>query len=231
LVDPAPANRTQGAHPPRDARRSQPPAYNRRMAEASGKARILDAAVGILRRGGIGDLTVARVSTEAGVSPALVHYHFTSTEELLAAALELSFEVSADMWTSPGQDSDDPLQRLAAKLEENLPTPGRYRHEWEIWLELSFQATRDARLRASTTRVYERLHTAMHSALAAIVEAGIGRCADLHAATDRVLAAIDGFGIRAMLDPTHLDVDRMRAEIMLVVAHELELPVELWPPR
>jgi AcrR family transcriptional regulator len=201
------------------------------MAEASGKERILDAAVAILRRGGIGDLTVARVSTEAGVSPALVHYHFDSTEQLLAAALELSFEVSAEMWVSTEESSGDPLQRLASKLEQNLPTPGRFRREWEIWLELSFQAARDERLRESATRVYARLHAAMFTALEAIVASGAGRSEDLHGAADRVLAAIDGFGIRAMLDPSHMDVARMRTEIMRVVAVELQLPAEIWPPR
>jgi AcrR family transcriptional regulator len=201
------------------------------MAETSGKERLLDAAMAILRRGGIGELTVARVSTEAGVSPALIHYHFKSTEQLLGEALERSFAVSADMWAAAPDAAEDPLKRLAAKLEENLPTPGRFRQEWEIWLELAFQAIRNERLRESAGGVYRRLHDAMYRALGDIVESGVGHADDLHAASDRVLAAIDGFGIRAMLDPPHMDVDRMRAEIMHVVQVELDLPAEIWPPR
>ena len=49
---------------------------------------------------GIDDVRIARIATDAGVSPALVHYHFATREALLAEALEHSFELLGDLRTT-----------------------------------------------------------------------------------------------------------------------------------
>ena len=50
--------------------------------------RIAEAACALVQDAGIADLTVADVGRRAGVSSALVHYHFNTKQELLAAAAE-----------------------------------------------------------------------------------------------------------------------------------------------
>ena len=52
------------------------------------KDRITEAACALIQDAGIADLTVADVGRRAGVSSALVHYHFNTKQELLAAAAE-----------------------------------------------------------------------------------------------------------------------------------------------
>ena len=59
----------------------------------SARERILDAAVRLIAREGIDDVRIARIATDAGVSAALVHYHFASRDALLAEALEHSYEL------------------------------------------------------------------------------------------------------------------------------------------
>ena len=49
------------------------------------RARIRDAAVDLFARDGFAHVTVRRIATEAGVSPALVIHHFGSKEGLRAA--------------------------------------------------------------------------------------------------------------------------------------------------
>ena len=50
--------------------------------------RIAEAACALVKDAGIADLTIAAVGRRAGVSSALVHYHFDTKQELLAAASE-----------------------------------------------------------------------------------------------------------------------------------------------
>ena len=50
--------------------------------------RIAEAACALIQDSGIADLTIADVGRRAGVSSALVHYHFNTKQELLAAASE-----------------------------------------------------------------------------------------------------------------------------------------------
>lgn len=50
--------------------------------------RIAEAACALVQDTGIADLTIADVGHRAGVSSALVHYHFNTKQELLAAASE-----------------------------------------------------------------------------------------------------------------------------------------------
>lgn len=50
--------------------------------------RIAEAACALIKDAGIADLTIADVARRAGVSSALVHYHFDTKQDLLAAASE-----------------------------------------------------------------------------------------------------------------------------------------------
>jgi AcrR family transcriptional regulator len=52
------------------------------------KRRITDAAVAIIGESGLIDATVAKIARRAGVSTALVHYHFATKARLTAAAAE-----------------------------------------------------------------------------------------------------------------------------------------------
>jgi AcrR family transcriptional regulator len=64
------------------------------------RERILDAAIERIARDGIDGVRIARIAMDAGVSTALVHYHFATREALLAEALEHSFERAGDVRTA-----------------------------------------------------------------------------------------------------------------------------------
>ena len=80
------------------------------MTDRSARERILDAAV-------------LRIAMDAGVSTALVHYHFATREALLAEALEHSFERAGDVRTADTGESPA-VQRLRDMVEQCLPLPG-----------------------------------------------------------------------------------------------------------
>lgn len=89
-----------------------------RPGEAPGRrAQIVRAAAAVLGRLGYSDSSVKQIAHEAGVAPGLVHYYFTSKEELLVAVVhDLEREMVAD-WQSAVAGIDDPLERIVAALD------------------------------------------------------------------------------------------------------------------
>jgi AcrR family transcriptional regulator len=200
--------------------------------EAS-RARILDAAVACLAEDGIEAVRIARVADAAGVSTGLVHYHFATREELLAEAIQASFRVAGDVRTSTKYGSGTALERLQRKIEESLPFPGRREREWELWVELWLRAVREPPLRDAAAAVYRQLHWSLRQLLIDGVDAGEFVVDDPADLADRVLALIDGYGLRALLRDPGMPVERAREQLRAALSAELaraELS-EAWPAR
>src|SRR5215207_7741652 len=160
------------------------------------RTRILSAAVACLTEGGIDEVRIARVAERAGTSTASVHYHYATRESLLAAAIEQSFEVAGDVRTTTKYGAGSARERLRRKIEASLPLDAHRRREWELWLG----AVREPELRETSAKVYRQLHRALRELIEEGAEEGEFAVADADAAAERVLAAIDGYGLRALLD-------------------------------
>lgn len=185
------------------------------------RARILNAAVEGLTEGGLDEVRVARVAARAGVSTASVHYHFETREGLLAAALEESFQVAGDVRTSTKYGTGSARERLRAKVEASLPLDGRRRSEWELWVELWLRAAREPMLRETAAHVYQQLHLSFRELLHDGVAAGEFTVADLDRSADRMVAAVDGFGLRTLLADPGMPPSRALDEVWGRIEAEL----------
>jgi len=191
-----------------------------RSGAPSGRDRILAAAVRRIASEGIEEVRIARIAMDAGVSTALVHYHFETREALLAEALEHSFERAGDTRTA---DTGEPavVQRLRDMVEQCLPLPGEQEQDWVLWVELWLRAVRHPELRPTAEKLYARMREWFAAAIAAgIADGEFARC-DPEAVADRALALIDGFGVRALLGDSEMPLDRARREIGAVLARDL----------
>jgi AcrR family transcriptional regulator len=197
---------------------------------AETRKRILQAAVRCLADAGIDGVRIARVARLAGVSTALVHYHFATREALLAEALEASFQVAGEGRANTKYGTGPALGRLRRKVEESLPFAGRRATEWGLWVELWLRAVREPALRATAAEVYAQLHRSMRDLIAEGAEHGEFAAPDPDGTADRALALIDGFGVRALLDDPAMPVDRAAAQVWAVLAAELGVPAELREP-
>jgi AcrR family transcriptional regulator len=173
--------------------------------------------------GGIDEVRIARVARIAGVSTALVHYHFSTRELLLAEALEASFQVAGEVRLSTKYGTGPVVERLRRKVEESLPYPGRRVSEWGLWVELWLRAVREPALRETATEIYRRLHRSMRDLIAEGADAGEYAIADLDGVADRTLALIDGFGLRALLGDPAVPVERAAEQVWGALARELGL--------
>jgi AcrR family transcriptional regulator len=191
---------------------------SRAVARASARARILDAAVKLIAREGINDVRIARIAMEAGVSPSLLHYHFASRDALLAEALEHSYELAGSIRMGP----DEPVaSRLRDMIDQCLPLNGALRDDWLLWVELWLHTARRPELRETAARLYARMHAWFMEAIAEGMASGELTVAEPDRVTDRLLALIDGYGIRALSEDPAMPVRRAREEIWAALARDL----------
>jgi len=187
-----------------------------------GRERILDVACELIARHGMDDVRVARIAQTAGVSTALVHYHFATRESLLGEALRHSYARAGRARTALRATAGASSARLlAAMIEHCLPLPGRLEREWVLWVELWLRAVRHPGLQDVAHELYARLHEWFAGAIAEGVERGEFHVADVDATTDVLLAAIDGAGVRVLAGDPALPLERARALLLALASREL----------
>jgi AcrR family transcriptional regulator len=189
------------------------------------RERILAAAVQRIASDGIDDVRIARIAMDAGVSPALVHYHFDSRETLLAEALRYSYTRAGDARISSGDDdATTHAERLSAMVGQCLPTTAALAEDWVLWVELWLRAVRHPELRPVAEELYGRLRSWFADEIRAGIEAGEFTIeTDPAEVADRTLALLDGFGVRSLIGDASVPLERARAAIESSLARDLGL--------
>ena len=192
------------------------------------RERILAAAVRQIAGEGIDGVRIARIAMEAGVSPALVHYHFATRDALLAEALDYSYMHAAEARISSGETlpRSSHAARLQSMIEACLPTSEMLRQDWVLWVELWLRAARKPELRPVAEALYARLHAWFAGEIADGVAAHeFARC-DPDEVADSALALIDGYGIRTLIGDTSIPLERARRAVSHALAQDLGLQGE-----
>ncbi len=202
----------------------------RRRGEA--RERILAAAVRRIASEGIDGVRIARIAMDAGVSTALVHYHFETREALLAEALEYSYTHAGDVRISSGEmPLASHAERLHSMVEQCLPSTEALAEDWVLWVELWLRAVRHPELRPVAEELYGRLRAWFSEEIAAGVKDGeFARC-DPEDVADRTLALLDGFGIRTLIGDPQVPLERARRAVETALARDLGLGEELVPAQ
>jgi AcrR family transcriptional regulator len=186
------------------------------------RQRILSAAVRRIASEGIDDVRIARIAMDAGVSAALVHYHFVSREALLVEALDHSYDVAGQARMAALDDADaTATERLRAMIDSCLPAPGEQRDDWLLWVELWLRAARRPELAETASRLYARLHDWFAETIRDGVGSGEFHATDADVLADRLLALIDGFGLRVLIGDDAVSLTRARDEVWAVASTEL----------
>ena len=159
------------------------------------RQRLLDAAAELIAERGWAAVSTRAVAERAGVAPGLVHYHFTSVQELLSrAAIAVMRRVTAE--TVPLlAGAGDPCE-LAEALVASLGAYSGTDPVSVVFVETYLAATRDPELRAGVAEVIAQFRTGLAIRLA---ELGL---ADPESTAAVLCAAIDGLVLQQALDPT-----------------------------
>lgn len=160
---------------------------------------IADAAITAIAATGLEGVKLSRIAQLARVTTGAVTHYFESKDDVLLAALE---RVAERLFARAGQGEAGSHATLA-HLFETLPLDPQALAEWKVWLAFWGRAAFVPRLSAVHRACYEQIEIA----LAAWV-GGDREVARLRAAA--IIAAVDGVGVRAALEPDRWPAERQR---------------------
>lgn len=194
----------------------------RRLAAATRREEILQTAVAEIERRGFESTRVADIAGVLGISPALVFYHFTTKDRLVAEAFEYAAERDLGRLERALRTGRSAPDRLRAVLKLYSPT-GSSSPGWTLWIDAWGAALRVPELRDVSRRVDLHWKEAVARVIADGVDSGDFRCADPHVAAWRITALLDGLAIQVRVHYGVLTKRQMEAWVREQAERELGL--------
>ncbi|KXP05599.1 TetR family transcriptional regulator C-terminal domain-containing protein [Tsukamurella tyrosinosolvens] len=179
------------------------------------RTQIMQAAVRVIARDGVRGLRVEKLAAEAGVSTALIYYHFHDRDGIVHAALE-QINRTAEAYTEPRSDAAGPRERLESMLLDELQDADEVRTTSIAWGELRASAVFEPVLREDLRAATDAWDRDVASLIGDVPEAA-GR--DAEAIATRLTALVEGLSER--WHSGSLQLDRARALVIGAVAAEL----------
>lgn len=195
-----------------------------RLSVAARREELLRAAIGQIEERGVSAVRIADVANALGVSNALVLYHFSTKERLVAAAFTYAAEEDLAHLRKLLGRRTTALRRLRAAVRWYAPT-GQAKG-WRLWIEGWAVALREPALRDVTRDLDRQWKAALTAVIAEGVAEGSFRCPDPAGAALRLTALLDGFAVRMTAYPGALSRARTRQWADEALARELGLERE-----
>ncbi|MGW3106429.1 TetR/AcrR family transcriptional regulator [Streptomyces sp. NPDC001100] len=165
-----------------------------RLGVAERRAELLRAAVEQIEARGVAAVRIADVASALGVSNALVLYHFSTKEKLVAAAFAFAAEDDLAHLRKLLGRRTTALRRLRAAVRWYAPT-GQAKG-WRLWIEGWAAALREPALLGVTRDLDRQWKQALAEVVAEGVIAGEFHCADPNATALRLTALLDGLAVQ-----------------------------------
>jgi AcrR family transcriptional regulator len=183
---------------------------------------LLRAAIEQIEARGVAAVRIADVASSLGVSNALVLYHFSTKEKLVAAAFTFAAEDDLTRLRKLLGRRTSALRRLRAAVRWYAPT-GQAKG-WRLWIEGWAVALREPALRDVTKGLDQQWKAAIAEVIAEGVAAGEFRCPDPTAAALRLTALLDGLAVQLTSYPGSVPRSRAQEWVDEALARELGLP-------
>lgn len=165
-----------------------------RLSVAERRQELLRAAIGQIEARGVAAVRIADVASSLGVSNALVLYHFSTKEKLVAAAFTHAAEDDLAHLRKLLGRRTSALRRLRAAVRWYAPT-GQAKG-WRLWIEGWGAALREPALREVTRDLDTQWKAAITEVIAEGVVGGEFRCPDPAGAALRLTALLDGLAVQ-----------------------------------
>ncbi|AIS01606.1 TetR/AcrR family transcriptional regulator [Streptomyces glaucescens] len=195
-----------------------------RLSVEERRQELLRAAVQQIEARGVAAVRISDVASALGVSNALVLYHFSTKEKLVAAAFAYAAEGDLARLRGLLGRRTTALRRLRAAVRWYAPT-GQAKG-WRLWVEGWAAALREPALRKVSRDLDRQWKAALGEVIAEGVAAGEFRCPDPAGTALRLTALLDGLAVQ--LTAYGGTVSRARAQQWVdeALARELDLPRE-----
>ncbi|SCL22582.1 transcriptional regulator, TetR family [Micromonospora rhizosphaerae] len=187
---------------------------------------LLHTACDVIAERGLANTRTADVAEAAGVSQALVFYHFATKERMLAQAFAYAVEQDLARLDAVVHSSAPPLIKLRRMLRRY--TPAGRSTSWSVWIDGWAESLRTPELE----KVSRRLDLRWRQDLAGVISEGVADgtfdCADPAGAAWRINAVMDGLAVQLAVHDRVITRRQIAEWIRLVAARELGLePAQL----
>lgn len=164
----------------------------------------MEAAYRALCAHGYDDLTMRDIADEFEKSRGLIHYHYDTKADLLAAVFEWMVDRYEERVLAEVDAEDDPRQALEAFVDVAIygPDDPAFDH-WAFFaalIEFRSRAHRDERIRAALQGSYDRAVGILETILDAGIEQGAFREVDAEAAAHFLFLATDAIRVRRITE-------------------------------
>ena len=185
--------------PPRSA-----PDDERDRGALDSRQRILEATACCIAESGVEGVRMAGIARAAGVSTALLHYHFATKDALFEHVLRWSYEATTHPNPAADRESGLPApERLAAYLDHCIPSTPDLRRDLLLWQEFGAMSPRDAEVAAVTSDLFEGDVARVADIIRDGVRDGSFRDCDAVTVARAAVALCDGLNTRVLAgDPT-----------------------------
>ncbi|MGW1979725.1 TetR/AcrR family transcriptional regulator [Streptomyces sp. NPDC001889] len=163
---------------------------------ASRSTQILEAAARVIARRGVRGLRVEELAAEAGVSTALIYYHFKDRTGVLRQTLEFISD-RAERYTAgraPGDPPLTPREELEGTLLLELQDTAEVRENSSAWGELRASAVFDEVLREDLARATLDWVQEVAALLGRVVP--MAPASSLASSAERLTALLEGLSMR-----------------------------------
>ncbi|MEU1404059.1 TetR family transcriptional regulator C-terminal domain-containing protein [Streptomyces sp. NPDC005728] len=200
-----------------------------RLSVAERREELLRAAIEQIETRGVAAVRIADVASALGVSNALVLYHFSTKERLVAAAFAYAAEGDLAHLRGLLGRRTSALRRLRAAVRWYAPTGSA--KGWRLWIEGWAVALREPALREVTRDLDRQWKAAITEVIAEGVAAGEFVCADPAGAALRLTALLDGLAVQLTSYPGSVPRSRAQQWVDEALARELGLRRETLTER
>ncbi|MFJ9571340.1 TetR/AcrR family transcriptional regulator [Streptomyces bacillaris] len=165
-----------------------------RLNVAERREELLRATVEQIEIRGASSVRIADVASALGVSNALVLYHFSTKEKLVAAAFAYAAEADLAHLRKLLARRTTAVRRLRAAVRWYAPT-GQAKG-WRLWIEGWAASLREPALREVAGDLDRRWKTELAEVIEQGAAAGEFRCPDPESAAWRLTALLDGLAVQ-----------------------------------
>jgi AcrR family transcriptional regulator len=194
------------------------------LSVAERREELLRAAVEQIEARGVAAVRIADVASALGVSNALVLYHFSTKERLVAAAFAHAAEDDLARLRKLVRRRTTAVRRLRAAVRWYAPTGTA--KGWRLWIEGWAAALREPVLRDVAQDLDRRWKAAITEVLAEGVAAGEFGCPDPGGAALRLTALLDGLAVQMTVYGGAVSRARAQKWVDEALARELGLERE-----
>ncbi len=176
---------------------------------------IADAAIAVIDEHGLKGARLREVARAADVTTGAITHYFDDKDAVLEAALEEIVRRTLERIEAGEQATGtQDIASFVQRVNQHLPINAKATGEWRVWLAFWARAIADDRLRAVHRRYYEAIVEHTIVSLQPLANARNEKLpGELRSLADAVIAAVDGVGIRATLEPGLWPAKRQRETI------------------